>query len=90
MADRQTSSLDIYKDGEKGDIDHVEDARSGPDLPTPVAGPSGARDAALEILGEQNALIDISPDEDASVLHKIDWWLMPVNMVTLILMKSRH
>lgn len=40
------------------------------------------RDTALEIIGEDAAPFDVTPEQNAIVLRKIDLWIMPV--ITLV------
>lgn len=62
---------------------------SDPPIPFDDARPSGARpevgDAALEILGSSAAPVDITPEQDAAVLRKVDLWVMPVILLVYFL-----
>ncbi|KDN46898.1 hypothetical protein RSAG8_03975, partial [Rhizoctonia solani AG-8 WAC10335] len=56
---------------------------------TPTSGPSKSTnahgDAALAILGASNVPVEISPEEDAAVLRKVDRWLLPVMLMVYFL-----
>lgn len=72
-----THSDDLDKKLDTIEIEHA---------PTAVTSSSNApKDAALEILGEENTPLHISPEEDGKVLRKIDLWLMPVLMIVYFL-----
>lgn len=67
---------------EKVDINHLEHHDSLD------AGPSTRpthADAALEILGDQSTHLDISAEDDARILKKIDLWVMPVIVIVYAL-----
>lgn len=55
------------------EIEHSQEP-SGSKKPTVAHG-----DAALAILGTSEAPIEVTPEQDAAVLRKVDKWLLPVS-----------
>lgn len=56
--------------------EQVEEIEHAP----PTQGTSKAHgDAALAILGSSETSVEITPEQDAAVLRKVDKWLIPVS-----------
>lgn len=66
-------------------IKEKEDASYHPTSPVQGTSHLNHGDAALTILGDGSPRRDISPEEDAKVLRKIDLWVMPVVLLVYFL-----
>ncbi|CAE7089673.1 unnamed protein product [Rhizoctonia solani] len=87
MSDQRNASVDSIasQKQEVAEIEHEpatqdQPSASGPSKPTNAHG-----DAALAILGNSDAPVEISPEEDAAVLRKVDRWLIPVMLMVYFL-----
>ncbi|KAG8733157.1 hypothetical protein FRC11_008362, partial [Ceratobasidium sp. 423] len=74
---------------EKQEVIEIEHGPSTHDQAPPTSGPSKPTnthgDAALAIIGTSDTPIEISPEQDAAVLHKVDKWLIPVMLMVYFL-----
>ncbi|CAE6422410.1 unnamed protein product [Rhizoctonia solani] len=75
-----------------GDKQEVIEIEHGPATHDQASGPSEPRkptnthgDAALAIIGTSDTPIEISPEQDAAVLRKVDKWLVPVMLMVYFL-----
>ncbi|KAJ7178376.1 MFS general substrate transporter [Mycena crocata] len=65
--------------------ENKDDASSGVLSPPPPSRPVKNGDAALAILGEGAPRRDITEEEDAAILRKIDKWILPVILMVYFL-----
>ncbi|CAE6464839.1 unnamed protein product [Rhizoctonia solani] len=88
MSSQRNASLDSVT-GEKQEVIEIE---HGPATHDQAPGASGSNkpmgghgDAALAILGRSDTPVEISPEQDAAVLRKVDRWLVPVMLMVYFL-----
>ncbi|KAH7338323.1 MFS general substrate transporter [Rhizoctonia solani] len=88
MAGQRNASVDSVA-SKKQDVIEIEHEPATPDQPPVASGsskPAKAHgDAALAILGTSDTPVEISPEEDAAVLRKVDKWLIPVMLMVYFL-----
>ncbi|ELU36895.1 hypothetical protein AG1IA_09075 [Rhizoctonia solani AG-1 IA] len=76
--------------GEKQEIIEIEHSpvvhdEAAPSTSRPRKSTGGHGDAALAILGTSDTPVEISPEQDAAVLRKVDRWLVPVMLMVYFL-----
>ncbi|QRW20736.1 major facilitator superfamily transporter [Rhizoctonia solani] len=76
--------------GEKQEVIEIEHSpvvhdEAAPSTSRPRKSTGGHGDAALAILGASDTPVEISPEQDAAVLRKVDRWLVPVMLMVYFL-----
>ncbi|KAF8686433.1 Major Facilitator Superfamily [Rhizoctonia solani] len=76
--------------GEKQEVIEIEHSpvvhdEAAPSTSRPRKSTGGHGDAALAILGTSDTPVEISPEQDAAVLRKVDRWLVPVMLMVYFL-----
>ncbi|CAE6444321.1 unnamed protein product [Rhizoctonia solani] len=90
MSSQRNASVDsVAGEDSKQEVVEIE---HGPPTHDQVPGASGSNkptgghgDAALAILGTSDTPVEISPEQDAAVLRKVDRWLVPVMLMVYFL-----
>ncbi|KAJ1305159.1 hypothetical protein OPQ81_000193 [Rhizoctonia solani] len=88
MSDQRNASVEsvVEEKQEVIEIEHRPATRDQAPVASGSSNPTNTHgDAALAIIGTSDASIDISPEEDAAVLRKVDRWLIPVMLMVYFL-----